>query len=63
MTIVKSLRYNHQEGRDPIRKHRTHRSKKNRGVTYGLAFIKAYKRRIERLKLEELEKEGELIAK
>jgi len=60
MTIVKSLRYNNVDGRSPIKRHRVHRSKKNRTVTYGWWFIKAYKRRIERLKLEELEKEGEL---
>jgi hypothetical protein len=55
MTIIKSLKYpSNQEGRETIRKHRTHRSKKSRHLVHGWELVKDYKQRVSKLKEEEL---------
>ena len=58
MTLIKSLKYPpNQEGRETIKRHRIHKSKKNRRP-YPLSLsCKVYKDRLQRLKEEELDKE------
>jgi hypothetical protein len=53
MTLIKSLKYNHIEGKETIRKHRTHRSIKNRTVVYGRKLLLDFKRKKEELEWEE----------
>jgi hypothetical protein len=54
MTLIKSLKYPpNQEGRETIRKHRVHRSKKNRTVVYGRKLLLDFKRKKEELEWED----------
>ena len=49
MTIVKSLKYASETNKETIQKHRTHRSIKNRTVTYGRNLIMDFKRKKEEI--------------
>lgn len=56
MTRIKSLKYEiEKNGRGYI--HRTHRSKKNRKYTPKYEKVRLYRKRIEQLKQEEMDKE------
>ena len=45
MTLIKSLKYKDIEGKETIKRHRTHRSIKNRTVVYGRKLLMDFKRK------------------
>jgi hypothetical protein len=57
MTLIKSLKYKPIEGKETLRKHRIHTSKKNRRPYPISLNCKVYKDRLQRLKERELQKE------
>lgn len=62
MTIAKSFKYIN-DGRDTLRKHRIHRSAKNRRPHPESLNCKVYKDRLTRLKEEEVLKELDILNK
>jgi hypothetical protein len=63
MTIIKSLKYKAIEGKETLRKHRIHTSKKNRRPYPISLNCKVYKDRLQRLKEREDMKELDILNK
>jgi hypothetical protein len=63
MTLIKSLKYKPIEGKETLRKHRIHRSKKNRSLYPTSRNCSIYKDRLTMLKIKELEEEIDNLIK